>query len=460
MRLSLIMKRLLPALVLLPVWAIAQLADRDDYAWHFPLAVPEAGEYQSVDVPLAVYRSTQDPHLRDLGIYNAAGQAVPRRVERPNDDAEVRESRRSLGLIPLYGEIAESQRRLNILMQLDEPGASLQFRSVVPDPVEPGQQLQALIVDMRGHEDPIAELELTWSGAGDGFIGTVMVEQGDDLGEWHPLAQGTVAELAFEAARIEERRIGVGQPVARYLRVRWRDMPDGWRPATITAIHLDHGPAPERDWLELEPSETGGDGREFAFDAGGHLPVDRLELVLPGRNGVVRAAFYAREDNSAPWRHVHEGVFYRVHTAGTLLASGADTMPTLRAAQWRVRLLSGQINGAPVLRLGWRPDRLRFLAQGDAPFTLAVGRARDHAEQFPQQRLMGDRALFSMLEKTGEPAMASLGERRPGAGMAALEPASEWSWKTVLVWIGLFAAVGFVGYLVISLLRETGTTAQ
>ncbi|KAA9134115.1 DUF3999 domain-containing protein [Marinihelvus fidelis] len=449
---------LLAGLAAMPAPAVAQVPARDDYAWHFPVEVTQAGEYQVVDIPLAVYRSAHDASLRDLGIYNGVGQAVPRIIERPGDDAEVLESLTPLGVIPLYGEVAESQRRLNVLMQLDEPGTTLQFRSVVPEPTEPGQQLQALIVDLREHEERISGLAFTWSGAADGFIGTVIVEQGDDLADWRPLARGTLAELAFEEARIEENRVGVDGPIGDYLRVTWRDMPAGWRPATITAIRHDRGPAAERDWLELEPREAGEDGREFTFDAGGYLPVDRLELVLPGGNGVVRAAVYAREGSEGPWRHVHEGVFYRVNTSGTVLQSGAGAIVPSRADHWRVRVLSGQVNGAPVLRLGWRPERLLFLAQGDGPFTLATGRARDQGEQFPQQRLLGDNALFSMLGQAGEPSLAVLGARQAGAGEIALAAEPDWSWKTVLVWIGLFAAVGIVGYLVLSLLRESDAT--
>lgn len=434
--------------------AAGQVPDRDEYAWHFPLDIVAPGEFQALDVPFEVYRSVTDPELRDLGVYNAAGRAVPRTFERPEEQVEMLETRAPLGVLPLYGEISEAALRLQLLMQIDEPGTSLKFQSELPEPADPQLQLRALIVDLREHDDRISALEFSGSGAPGGFIGTVIIEDGYDLASWAPLAQGMLADLAYEEARIEQKRIDVDRQPGDYLRVTWRGMPSGWRPESMTAIRRELGPAAEREWLEIPPVERSEDGRSFIYALDGYPPVDRVDLAFPGGRGVVRASVEVRDGPEDEWRQRHDDMFYRIAPSGNELVSSPAVLKPTRSTQWRVQLRSGQVDGDLRLRLGWRPDRLLFLAQGEAPFSLASGRARDQLEQFPQDRQMGDGALFSMLEQAGEPGLATIGARRIGAGEQALTEVRRWGWRTVLVWTGLLAAVGLVGFLVWALLRE------
>jgi hypothetical protein len=110
-------------------------------------------------------------------------------------------------------------------------------------------------------------------------------------------------------------------------------------------------------------------------------------------------------------------------------------------------------SGSVQLQLGWRPDRLTFLAQGEGPFELVCGRARDRLEDFPQQSLLGDDAIFAVLEQSGQAGQAILGARQDLAGASALTPGGV-SWRTLLLWAGLTGAVSLAGWMVYSLLRE------
>ncbi len=62
-----------------------------------------------------------------------------------------------------------------------------------------------------------------------GFIGTVKVEDSDDLAHWRKLGSATLAELEFEDTRIEQRRVNLARKVSDYLRITWQDMPGTWR---------------------------------------------------------------------------------------------------------------------------------------------------------------------------------------------------------------------------------------
>lgn len=436
--------------------AAGEIPKQQDYAWRFPIRVESPAEFLALDLPLDVYQAVSDPQLRDLGVYNAAGQAVPRTIDRPAEKVDDVEHATALGMVPLHGEIEASQERLRLLMQRTGSGTTtLQFDSQYPEmETPPGQQLRAYIVDLRGRDERLSSLEFEWAEDVPDFIGSITVEDGDDLSGWRRLGGGTLAELEFQGTRIEQKRIEIPRKTGDFLRLTWQDMPDQWRLESISGIVRERGPEQEREWFVLSPGERSEDGRAFTFDVGGFPPVDRVSLILPGRNVVVRAGIDHRQGPDSGWQRGPEGLSYRISRQGREINSAPLKLAPTRDAQWRVRILSGQVDGPVSLRLGWRPDRLLFLAQGDAPYALATGRAQDRIEHFPQHRLLGDSAIFAMLERSGDGGKASIGRRLESAGAMVMEGARTWTWRTVLVWIGLVAAVLFVGWLAWSLMRE------
>ena len=187
--------------------------------------------------------------------------------------------------------------------------------------------------------------------------------------------------------------------------------------------------------------------------------MDRVGLVLPESNVAVRAVIHYRPPGQDQWRLAHNGVFYKLSRQGNTVQSpaaavGRGNAGPVRAGQWKVRIESGVTAGPVRLQLGWRPDRLLFLAQGAPPFELVSGRAQDALQQFPQETVLGDRSLFTMLRESGKAGAATLGARTVIAGRAGLETGEAVSWKVLLVWAGLIGAVTVVAWLVYSLVRD------
>jgi hypothetical protein len=385
---------------------------------------------------------------------------VPRLVERNQEQAEAVEHATPVGFVPIYGDLEKAQERLRLLMQQTDRGVTLHYDADAPPPPAPGQALQAYIADLRANREDFAALDFAWDAAIAGFIGSVSVEGGDDLLRWRALGGGTLAELEHEGTRIRRDRVEVDGGGYDFLRITWRDLPPDWRLDSLHAVRLAHGPDPAREWVELEAVGSGEGGREeLTFALGGYPPIDRLDLVLPDSNVVVRASVHYRQPGTGSWALAHEGLFYRVTRAGQTVASGPAATQPLRASHWSVRIHSGLAGGSLRLRLGWRPETLLFLAQGEPPYTLYSGRSRDALEQFPQERRLGDRGIFDVLRRSGAPGQATIGARQTAAGAMAMEGARTWTWRTVLVWIGLVAAVAFVGWLVWSLMRESPPVA-
>ena len=437
----------------------AELPGRDDYAYGFGLATKSDAEFFAVDIPLDVYRAVSDPALRDVGVYNADGQPVPRLIERPAAASDGVEQEIALGLIPLYGEQAEQSEQLRLLLLQDADRTRFELETGRSAEQDVERTLAGYLVDARDLEHSLQALALSWQPLPEGFIGTVRLDTSDDLQRWLQVGSSALADLRFEDTRIEQNRLQLVRKASGYLRISWQDMPDAWRLDAVSGIYTTQGPPAEREWLELDRSAPGETERETLFDAGGYPPVDRVNLLLPADNVVVRASVYYRQNEEDSWRLAVNGLFYNISRQGSALQSpavaiGHGRAGLVRAGHWKVRIESGVTAGPVRLQLGWRSDRLVFLAQGAPPFELVTGRAQDELQRFPQETVLGDSTIFKMLRQSGQAGDASLGERMIIAGPAGLHISETISLNVMLVWAGLIAAIAVVGWLVLSLLRE------
>jgi len=436
-----------------------ELPDRDEYAYGFPLEIQQGSEFLSAEISLEVYRAISDPALRDAGVYNADGQPVPRIFEHPAPEDTSTEQKAVLDLLPLYGQQAEQPDQLRFLLHRNANGTTLELDASagsVPDGGGPDgdRPLTAYIIDVRELEFALKALEFGWQSLPQGFIGTVTIEDSDDLRNWRNLGSSTLAELQFEATRIEQKRVSLSRKIADFLRITWKDIPDAWKLNAVTGIYSEKAAPAAREWLTLDSSVPGDTERELVFDVGGYPPADRVNLLLPDDNVVVRASVFYRRDEQDNWRLAHSGIFYNISRQGSALQSPAVAVRGVRAGQWKIRIDSGMTTGPVRLQLGWRPDLLVFLAQGSQPFELVTGRAQDALEQFPQETVLGDNAIFRMLRESGQAGAAVVGSRELIAGPDRLEISGSKPWRVSLLWAGLIGAIVLVGWLVYSLMRE------
>jgi hypothetical protein len=450
------------ALVLLslavPPAAAVELPGRDEYAFGFSLTLAGDSEFFAAAVPLEVYRSVADTGLRDAGVYNAAGQPVPRIFEHPAEP-ESRELAMPLGIVPLYGDQASEPDQLRLLLRRDADGTVLELDAAElaaqAGPGSTGERaLTAYIVDARDIEQRLEALSFSWPPRLGGFIGAATVEDSNDLRQWRPLGAATLAELGHELTEIRQDRVELLHRPADFIRITWAGMPGDFSLAGVDGLYSGDGESVQRQWATLDPVAVETGEQAYLFDLGGFPPVDRVNLLLPDENVVVRADILYREPDGDRWRHAETGLFYHIKRQGNEVRSEPAAVRNIRAAHWRVRINRGATAGPVQLQLGWRPDRLLFVAQGRPPFELVTGRAADRIDQYPQQAVLGDTAIFEMLRGSGVAGDGTIGPRFAiaGAGQLSLAPAG--TWRRALLWAGLSAAVLLVGWLTWSLARQ------
>lgn len=213
-------------------------------------------------------------------------------------------------------------------------------------------------------------------------------------------------------------------------------------------------PVIEPVWFTTNPLVS-ADANALLFDAARLAPVTYARLVLSQDNSSVRISIQSRSDDKANWRDRWSGEMYSVVTNGERRVSPPAEINADQDRYWRVRYAKqGQaLTPTPALELGYRPARLRFLAQGTGPFTLAFGSRRAEAAPVQQcSNLLADVAAKDLEQLVGE---ATLGVTQTLGGETAFKPLPKQTpVRLFVLWGVLIVGVGLLVAMAMSLLKR------
>ncbi len=428
----------------------AEVPALSEYAYGFPVLTEptQAEDFHSIEVPLVLYQSVTDPGLRDIGVYDAAGRPVPRvlrprKQQPPNPDTAT-----PLPVFALPNDTMASAEDIRLLLRRQAGTTNLELNTVNGGP----EQGLRYLVDTQKLTEPLTALAFSWGSVNKTFVATVNVEGSQDLDNWVAVGSGAIAHLRGDVSDIQRRRVAISGRYD-YLRVSVSGVPEGWTLKGAEGIRAAAAAPLPRRWVTLDATGQDEDGGQL-FDLGGHVPVDRVQVIISGDNSVVRGRLFYRSGER--WANSKDGVFYNLRRDGAGVSNEAITVPERRSRHWKLKVITGRSDGPIQLKLGWRPENLVFLAQGQGPYTLAAGRAADLPDNFPQARLFGDQTIFDLtlgVDK-GNLATARLGPRQLLGGTKQLAIPVKRNWQQGLLWAALILAVVVVGVIAVNLLRQ------
>lgn len=431
------------------------LPELNNYAWGFPVRADEASSFYRIELPLAVNQSSADARLRDIAVYNAAGEPVSRVVERHEAESIRQEQRHALPFAALYQDQYPDPDRIRMLFEQMGSGVRIDVVSEGAELQKISPPLSAYVVDTRSAEVAFDAVEFTWPDSLSGFMGRVTVEASDNLEDWRLVGAGAVADLREESVAIEQRRITITATDSDFLRLSWGGLPSRWSLAAVHGVQRTETPQFSRQVLLLDSGGRDDSDNGLLFDVGGNIRVDRINLELPEVNTVISADILYWDDGMDRWQRAGGGTFHHIRRGDNSVTSEPLKIPPVRASRWKVVLSRGRQETPLALALGWFPDRLLFVAQGEPPYTLGVGRPSAGEEAFPEERILGDRSIQQLAGTGGAVAAATLGERFPLGGLERELPPQPVAWRTILLWGGLVIVVVFVGWMAARLLRES-----
>lgn len=439
-------------LLALPLVAVAAVAD--DYAarWSLALERPDGGAYRVVLAP-DVYRQLQSPRLRDLVVANGAGQPVATALFPP--DAPLAQAGDSVVLawFPLPVDAGATGLDIAAISEVASDGSlrRVELRGANADAVGDS----GFVIDASRLREPVVALRFAWSDA-NAFDRGYRVSASDDLRQWHEVEpDGRLVQLRNGDRRVVEDRIALPGVRAKYLRLQPSTRQTA--PLALTDVRAElagHVAAPALQWEQLQGRRVEGrDGVHFEYALAGRFPIEAADVVAAG-NSTRGWLLESRDGDDAAWRAAAAPwVAYRVDGSEGSSRSPPQPLDRLvRDRQWRLQARSDGAREAPVLRLGYRPEVVLFLAEGQPPFALLAGSARAERPATPLPQLID--TLRAARGKDWQPAAATLGQREELAGAAALQPGTPIDWKRWLLWALLLGGALLVAGFAASLLRK------
>lgn len=437
-------------LSLLP--ALAHAGPRQDYARQWPLQTDDAqaGAYRVI-LDESVYRSVQRWDLADLDVIDAQGRVVPSALFEQDEPAM---ESRALDTLPWF-DLPPVERVADVAA-ISEIATDGSVRRVQWQR-DPAQSPSAgVLIDASRLGHAIHALRLQWRTATP-LDASVRLQASDNLRDWHTLDNDAqLVDLRNAQGRVLQDRISFASTRARYLRV----IPHAPWPADFQLVGVQgestlSAPVPVWQWLQLNGKAvtTPEGGRHFEFDMPGRFPVARVDAELPG-NSSQEWRLASRDAAEQPWREVAgPWVAFRLQAASGPSASPPQPIAgPNRDHQWRLTALRG-VGDQPQLKLGWQPEMLVFVAQGQPPFALVAGSARARRADAPVLPMM--EAIRAERGVSWQPAMARLGAAMPLAGDEALQAApKQRDWKAWLLWGLLIVGALLVTGLALSLMRK------
>lgn len=456
------MKRVAALLALVAATA-APAATRGDYVreWPLRLSQDDGGAFR-VALTRDVYATAQDANLADIDVFNAAGEAVPSALlaaratlVRTTEPLTV-----ELRWFPLAPRPADANGDWNVRAERDSAGRVSRVDVGVAVAGDAASSARELLVDLSQLRSPLAALRFEWKASGASAQAGYRLEQSENLSDWRATGVDVnLADLANDTATLRRDRVALNGVYGPYLRLVPRATNT---PFEITRIVAELAPPPAEaaawQWIELAGRRVEANGTahyEYTLDA--RVPAERIDLAPAAGNSAAEWAVQSRENDQWTWQHrAGPWMAYAVDAGGKVERSAEQPLAgSVRDRLWRADSAQPG-SAAPVLRVGWRPEEIVFLAQGAGPYTLAAGSVKARRQEAPIARLVSE--LRARRGGDWQPYPATFGEARNLAGDAALAtppaPPKPIAWSSWLLWGFLIGGAALVAAMALHLLRK------
>ncbi len=348
-----------------------------DFAFALPIDGVGSDALYRTAIPQQVYEAAAFADLRDVRVFNGAGEVVPHAfaprapVARPRAPV-------ALPFFPLRGPRGASADDLDLA--LESSGSRVSLRVKLRDSNSRPTDLLGYLIDLSARKEILSELQLDWRQAPDGYVGALRVDASDDLKRWAVVVdQAPIMNLKHGGHRLEQKTVALRPQSAKYLRLTW---PNEVAPPQLTGVSglpVEESEAPARAWKRVAAMPDGRKPGDYLADLGGVFPVDRLAIRLPQENAVAPLQIFSRDKPTEEWRALARTVAYRLRQGATEIVNPEVSVAPTAHRYWLLRVDQkggGVGEGAIEVRAGWIGSELVFAARGAGPFLLAFGNGR------------------------------------------------------------------------------------
>lgn len=431
--------------------SVAASPSKNDYASGMVVESAHAQPMIEAVLPDEVYRVVTREDLGDLRVFNADGVPVPHAFCSAPQSGESQVTEQALQVFVLSGRNHVNSQNARVNVQTSS-GTRVDVQDSSPSASEVVSGL-VHIIDARD-TSPLRAIRFDWRSPDGVSEVRVRIEASDDLDRWRTIVPASTLLLAQQGNQ-ELRRERIQLPLQQYAYLRVQRV-DGGPPLIINSVMAEavsEAEAIEPVWFTA--TRMPADAADvLMFDAGHIAPVRFARVRLRQENSRASVLLQSRADDRSPWRERWSGESYVVVSDTVRRESPPASFQATSDRYWRVQVLKDpQVYRDSTLELGYRPARLRFLAQGPGPFTVAFGSRR--AELAQPAACDGLLADVSAAERERMIDSAYLGQVMSLGGAEALRvPPRPTPVKVVVLWAVLVVGVALLVGMALSLLKR------
>ncbi|MGE7960485.1 DUF3999 domain-containing protein [Pseudomonas sp. NPDC089530] len=424
-----------------------------DFKSLVPLSLSGEGPWYRLELPLAVQLRASQTDLRDIRVFNAAGEPQAYALVRQQAQTTEQRSFSEVKWFPLYGSAQTGDGAPGVRVQATTNGTLVEVQPSTRR--EDEGALRGWLLDASAIKAPLQQLVLDWTSERDGFQ-RFSIEASDDLQHWQAWGEGQVARLSFADERIEQHEVALPGQSARYLRLLWNTPQAA---PQLTSARLQSSttsslPSP-LVWSQPLAGSSARTG-EYTWQLPMGLNVERVRVALRQANSLAPATLYGRRESSLPWQALSRGLLYRLTQNGQDVQQNELQLPgqTVQQLKLVVDPRGGGLGSeAPSLEFAVRSTQLVFLARGEGPYTLALGNPTATAANLSLSTLIPDydpQRLKGLGQARVEEATQAGGLVVSPSAAAASGP----DWKKIGLWAVLLLGVLALAGMAFSLLRK------
>ncbi|MFC4310174.1 DUF3999 domain-containing protein [Steroidobacter flavus] len=424
---------------------------KNDYSSGMSVRANYAQPMIEAVLPDDVYRVVTRADLGDLRVFNANGMPVPHAFCAAPSSMAPQVTEQSLPVFVLKGrdQIYTDNSRVAV-----ETSAGTRV-NVEESSAPTSDVVSGLIhiIDARDRQQ-LRAIRFDWSTPDGVSEVKVRIEASDDLDQWQTVVHITTLLLAQQDGQeLRRERIVLPTREYQYLRVQRVDSGPPLVLNSVTAEEVAEAEEIEPMWFNATHVES-KEADVLYFDSQHVAPVTYARVRLAQENSTVSVNLQSRPDEESQWRSRWSGESYVIVSDTVRRESPPAQFQAASDRYWRLQILKDpQVYQDSTLELGYRPAKLRFLAQGPGPFTVAFGSRR--AE--PAQPAVCDGLLANMSAADRERMVEQgfVDPMVPLGGADALKPLPKKTpAKVVVLWGVLVIGVALLVGMALSLLRR------
>ncbi|MDT8991367.1 DUF3999 family protein [Curvibacter sp. APW13] len=459
-----------------PLWAQADTAPLKytEFSWRAALITPPDAALVRVALPAPALGALQSRSGNDIRVFDAQGQALPHALLSTPSAAPIDAAGARVPALPLQAQAASGSAQLSARVDVRSHGnggvqhLQLQWSGTGADPTA----LQAAVFDLRAVKGLVSSVDLGIT-LPDNTPVHLQASLSKTLQQWQSVpTTGPVYRFAGSGAPSNLRlQFSSPQQVQdQFLLLQW--------PASaqvkVQALQLrtvSAAPTPAMVEVGLPPGDPArsGKGLEWTLPPGAHVASVQWSLTQPNQLRTYqlqgRRATSPGSNSTAAWESLGSVVVYHLQQGANIRHNAPHPLP---AGDWRtLRLTDWPSGDTPVAdglqaKLQLQPVTLAFLANGQAPYTLAVGRSDTPAAALPAATLTTAAAT-----PPDTWPLAGIGAAVSAPNAQAKRFADRWRYfledsnaRAGFLWLVLGAAVLALGAVALKLLRSNRAAAD